>query len=254
MKTKGPQDLWHNPEYVAGLFDRMAATYGVLNYITSFGFSERWRKECVHLLGIPSPTSQTRGITAKGPEDEVVYDLMTGMGEAWPSLTSAGISRIVSVDLSPGMCGRARENAKRYNADIEVLQKDVMTLVDSGQADYVVCCFGLKTLSDSDRTSLAQKTRELLKPGGRFAFVEISAARSWWLGFLYRFYLRRVIPLLGRLFGGDALAYGMLGKYTESFGDCRQFAEELQNEGLSAQYRSLFFGCASTVSGSKPED
>jgi demethylmenaquinone methyltransferase/2-methoxy-6-polyprenyl-1,4-benzoquinol methylase len=66
----------YSPEYVGQLFERMSATYDRVNRITSFGFSVRWRRQCVRLLDLKP------GMT--------VADFMTGMGEAWPHIL-AGI-------------------------------------------------------------------------------------------------------------------------------------------------------------------
>ncbi|MBI39804.1 MAG: hypothetical protein CMF59_09405 [Leptospiraceae bacterium] len=221
----------------------MASTYGVLNYITSFGFSERWRKQCIR--AIPMDHSSHRL--------SLVMDLMSGMGEAWPSLQSLSIDKLLAVDLSPGMCEKARRNQSKYSINIQVAQGDALgNELPRGQADLVICCFGLKTLSDGQRRTLTKKVFDYLKPGGQFSFVEISSASEWWLGSLYRFYLKKIIPVLGRLFGGDPTAYGMLGIYTVAFGNCKDFAGQLQEAGMDAEYKELFFGCASIVSGSKP--
>lgn len=37
----------YNPDFVRELFDSMSKSYERMNYITSFGFSERWRRSCV---------------------------------------------------------------------------------------------------------------------------------------------------------------------------------------------------------------
>lgn len=37
----------YKKEFVEHLFNRMSMTYGVTNYISSFGFTERWRKQCI---------------------------------------------------------------------------------------------------------------------------------------------------------------------------------------------------------------
>lgn len=248
----------HDPQYVAGLFDRMASTYGILNYITSFGFSERWRRQCVDSLldagtRISGGTAVDRKQGPQGREDALVYDLMSGMGETWPSLSRLPVKRIVAVDLSPAMCARAEKVATRYAPEIRILCEDVFSgVLKENSADIVVCSFGLKTLDVTQRKELASLLYRVLKPGGRFAFVEISDPRSWWLRRLYMFYLKKVIPVLGRLFGGDPTAYGMLGVYTEAFGDCEAFSGYLEASGLSVSYRRFFSGCATGVSGSKP--
>jgi len=58
----------YEPQFVASLFDEMSATYGITNYISSFGFCERWRRQ---------PLEVTRLQPGM-----LVVDLMTGMGEA----------------------------------------------------------------------------------------------------------------------------------------------------------------------------
>lgn len=44
------EDNIYNLEYVKGLFNRMSSSYERVNYITSFGFSIRWRKQFLQTL------------------------------------------------------------------------------------------------------------------------------------------------------------------------------------------------------------
>ena len=57
----------YDPTFVTSLFDEMARTYGVVNLVSSFGFTLLWRRQCLRSIRID-------------PSDEVL-DLMTGMGE-----------------------------------------------------------------------------------------------------------------------------------------------------------------------------
>ena len=59
----------YETKFVEKLFDKMSSSYANMNYITSFGFSERWRRQCIAEIEIE-----------KG---KTVVDLMTGMGECW---------------------------------------------------------------------------------------------------------------------------------------------------------------------------
>ncbi len=63
------------------------------------------------------------------------------------------------------------------------------------------------------------------------------------------FYLKEIIPLLGRLLLGNPENYRMLGLYTEKFRDCRTMRDLLARHGLRTTYHDYFFGCASGVSG-----
>jgi ubiquinone/menaquinone biosynthesis methyltransferase len=231
----------YEPRFVRALFDEMARTYGVINLISSFGFSARWRKQCVRALG------PRAGWT--------VLDLMTGMGELCPDLSravgTAGVIR--ALDLSPEMCLRARRTATRCRCRVEVVEADVLhNEIPPETADAVVSSFGLKTFSPEQARRLAGQVVRVLKPGGRFALVEISVPPHAWLRRPYQFYLNRVIPLIGRVFLGNPDNYRMLGVYTERFRNCEHVRAEFERAGLVTEEQSYFFGCATGVSGYKP--
>ena len=57
--------------------------------------------------------------------------------------------------------------------------------------------FGLRNVTDTDR-GIAEMVR-VTQPGGRVAILEFSRPRHWLFGRLYRFYFRRVLPLVGRM-------------------------------------------------------
>lgn len=231
----------YEPAFVRGLFDEMARTYGVVNLVTSFGFAARWRKQCVRRIDIRPGMA--------------VADLMTGMGELCPDLARrvGAAGAITAVDLSPVMCRRTRDHARRSPCPVEVVETDVLEW-DGGtaSADAVVSSFGLKTFDGPQAARLAGQIARLLKPGGCFSVVEISVPPNRWLRLPYLFYLRHVIPLLGRAFLGNPDNYRMLGVYTEAFGDCVGFAAACRRAGLVAREESYFFGCATGVSGHKP--
>jgi demethylmenaquinone methyltransferase/2-methoxy-6-polyprenyl-1,4-benzoquinol methylase len=228
--------------FVQRLFNEMSATYGLVNLLTSFGFSARWRRQCVELANIVP--------------GQFVCDLMSGMGELWPLVgrrQGAGGS-ITAVDFSQGMCDRARMTAERIRrrTAVAVLQKDAL---DSGlpdaSVDTVVCSFGLKTLTMQQQCRLAQEVARMLKPNGRISFLEISVPQGRVLRWFYMFYLKRVIPVLGKLLMGNPDNYRLLGRYTEAFGNARGFADACGAAGLQVTHEPLFFGCASAVVGSK---
>lgn len=235
------QDIFEGA-FVRELFDRMAGTYGIVNLVSSFGFTIFWRRACVGGVGR----------LAQGAQG---YDLMSGMGETWDLLfrRNSVPFRLTAVDFSEGMVARSLRTRDRLGPDrIEVLRGDALSdLVRPDSADFITCCFGLKTLSPPQQADFARRVARALRSGGRCSFVEISDPRGWRLRPLFLFYLRRVIPLIGRLFLGDPDNYRMLGEYTVRFGDSRAFAEQLRQAGLAVELRRLFFGCATAVVGVK---
>lgn len=237
-----PADIY-DPHFVKDVFDRCSGQYIAFSYICSMGFTERWRKQCVSSL-VLSPDARTG------------YDLMAGTGEVWPHLLARcpAIERIVAVDISSGMHRRAVERLHAMRAHrIEFIEDDVLeSNLPSASADFVVSTFGLKTFNSEQHRKLATLVARVLKPGGRFAFIEASDPKGWWLRPLYLFHLKVVLPLIERIFLRGAQDFSMIGTYSVNFGDARSFVEYLRASGLQAEFRPVFFGCATIACGYKP--
>jgi ubiquinone/menaquinone biosynthesis C-methylase UbiE len=228
----------YDPESIRTLFDDMASTYGHVNLISSFGFTARWRNQAV--AGLPLASA------------DCVVDLMSGMGELWRSLatTLPASARVVGIDISPEM---VRRTHREWHFPVEVYVEDVLTWdPPSALADAVVSSFGLKTFDREQQRRLARTVAQLLKPGGTYSFVEISVPPMLPLRAAYMFYLKWLIPLVGRLLLGNPDSYRMLGVYTEAFDNATHFAACLREAGLEVAPVSYFFGCATGVRGIKP--
>jgi demethylmenaquinone methyltransferase/2-methoxy-6-polyprenyl-1,4-benzoquinol methylase len=228
----------HDDAFVRELFDRMGPSYGLMNLLSSFGFSEWWRRECVRNAGI-RPGAR-------------VCDMMSGSGECWSYVLACGGS-LVSIDFSRVMSGRQRARNQKHGGVVDVRCENALgsSLAD-GSMDCVVGAFGLKTLSQEQLARFAVEVRRVLKPGGRFSLLEISTADGWLLAGLYRWYLRAIIPLLGRMCLGDLECYRMLGVYTREFGSCERVRPAFSQAGLETGVRRHFFGCATSLVGIKP--
>jgi demethylmenaquinone methyltransferase/2-methoxy-6-polyprenyl-1,4-benzoquinol methylase len=220
------------------LFDEMSATYGVVNLVASFGFAARWRRQCLE--------------HAQLAPGLVVCDLMSGMGECWPTIVSrvGPEGRVVAIDFSPKMCERARGQLARLGPQVSLRQEDATaSSMPNASADRIVCSFGLKTMSHEQIARLAAEIRRILKPGGKFSCIEISRPKRWLLAPLYLFYLRHVIPWIGRCFLGNPDNYRMLGVYTCAFESCARLVELFEAARLRVDFHEFFFGCATGLSG-----
>ncbi|MBX2957615.1 MAG: class I SAM-dependent methyltransferase [Cyclobacteriaceae bacterium] len=190
----------YDPEYVKGLFDRMSDSYERMNYLTSFGFSIRWRTQFLKSF--------------KKPEDKVsIIDLLTGMGETWQATKNRfPNSDLIALDFSSEMLKYAmHKNRTKFNNQITLVQQDILRNdLPSNHFDFVTCAFGLKTFNDEQLNFLAKETNRILKVGGQFSFIEISKPTNRLLKALYGFYLGQVIPVLGKLLLGDPEEYRML--------------------------------------------
>ena len=112
--------------------------------------------------------------------------------------------------------------------------------------------FGLRNVTDTDR-GIAEMVR-VTRPGGRVAILEFSQPRGWLFGWLYRFYFRRVLPLIGQLISRSKdNAYRYLPASVQEFPDGEALAERLRRHGLiNVQWYPLTFGIATLYVGTKP--
>lgn len=234
----------YDPAFVKEVFDRCSGRYIAFSYACSFGFTERWRRQCVEAMPLP-PSKQPTG-----------YDLMAGTGEVWPHLLVRfpDVAAITAVDISTGMHKRAVDRLHRHSAHkIRFIEDDVLASeLPDASADFVISTFGLKTFNNEQHERLAALVARVLKPGGAFSMIEASDPKGWALRPLYLFHLKRVLPAIERLFLRGAQDFAMIGRYSTNFGDASGLAGMLRGQGLEVEYRRYFFGCATAVVGRRP--
>jgi hypothetical protein len=115
IKAASPDGEIYHGDFVRRLFDEMSATYSLVNYISSFGFSSRWRRQGLARLDLRPGM--------------VVCDLMSGMGELWPAIARriGPSGRIVAVDFSHEMCRRSQRRVLRCGGTpVERIEGDAL--------------------------------------------------------------------------------------------------------------------------------
>ena len=231
----------YEPKFVEKLFDKMSSSYSRMNYITSFGFSERWRKQCVNEIEI-----------GKG---KVIVDLLTGMGECWKFIDKKANkdAKIIGIDFSTEMIKKAQKNKEKFkNRNIELLKENVFkNSIKENSVDTVVSGFGLKTFNNEQLTELAKEINRMLKPSGNFSLIDVSIPKNRVLRIFYTFYLKYTIPILGKLFLGNVETYRMLGIYTSEFKNSRNVERIFKKYNFEIEYVEYFYGCASGIKGIK---
>jgi hypothetical protein len=109
-------DTIYTFEYLRSLFNEMAASYDRVNYLTSFGFSRRFRRQFIQKAGLQ--------------EGFTVVDLMCGRGECWPFILSVigNGGKLLALDMSPGMLDGARRRLTRYSyGDITIIERNALS-------------------------------------------------------------------------------------------------------------------------------
>ncbi len=202
---------------VRAMFQRIVPRYDLLNRLMTLGLDERWR---------------ARAASRVRPEGMLVLDVGTGTGDLALAFLRRGARAVVGVDFAPAMLARARDkSAGRW--PLSLAAADALRLPFADAAfDCVASAFVLRNLADLE-AGLAEMVR-VLRPGGRFLSLELvrpDGVLRWPL----RFYLQRLVPLLGGVLSGDRAAYRYLPDSVEDFLDLRGLSRLLTRAGLEVE-------------------
>ncbi|WP_396598116.1 class I SAM-dependent methyltransferase [Dokdonia sp. R86516] len=91
----------------------------------------------------------------------------------------------------------------------------------------------------------------ILKPSGKFSLIDVSVPKIRILKPFYMFYLKNIIPILGKVFLGSPETYKILGIYTQEFGNSKNVYGIFNKANFEVEYIEYFFGCASGIKGVK---
>lgn len=221
---------------VDSMFNRIAKRYDFLNHFLSFGIDRYWRKKLA------------KNITPKQTFEYL--DIASGTGDQLFTVCNHynnSISRAVGVDIAIEMLAIAKKKQKnrKLTKRISFLHESVYTLPFPDQSfDIATISFGIRNISE-----IEQGLREILrvlKPGGELLILEFSLPKNLVLRKLHLFYLRYILPFIGKCFSKDPKAYSYLGKTIEEFPHGQHFCKIMEECGFSkATPIPLTFGIAS---------
>lgn len=216
--------------YVAEMFRRIAARYDRLNAIMTLGMHRRWRRLAARLA-------------AAGLEGDAL-DIATGTGDlALALLQQPRVHQAVGLDLVAEMLHLAHAKAMRQGMGtrLTLVQGDALRLpfVD-GRFACATSGFSMRNVADLEG-ALREMVR-VVRPGGRVVILELTPTgvpRP--LRQAFRWYFRRVTPLLGALLAGDREAYTYLPQSVEAFPDAEALARLMSGCGLQ-EVRRCYLG------------
>lgn len=197
---------------VEQMFDTISTNYDGLNRVISFGIDVKWRKKVIEMVAAKNPSA--------------VLDIATGTGDLAISLARTGAKEIIGLDLSEGMLavGRKKIAEEKLSGKIEMIQGDSEALpFEEDRFDAITVAFGVRNFENLEK-GLSEIFR-VLKPGGIFVILETSVPTRFPFKQGYHFYTKNLLPLIGKLFSKDKVAYSYLSESAAAF----PYGEELNN-------------------------
>jgi demethylmenaquinone methyltransferase/2-methoxy-6-polyprenyl-1,4-benzoquinol methylase len=234
---------------VREMFTQIAPNYDLLNHLLSLQLDRLWRARVAKRL---RPVLQN--------SFPLVLDLCCGTGDLGLALASENAPRVIGADFAHPMLVRAQrkslhleDNNKVHVRPPRFIEADALNLPFANSSfDLVTTAFGFRNLSNYEAG--LKEIRRVLKPGGTVAILEFSEPPEGFLGNLYRWYFRNVLPRIGALISGDSSAYTYLPKSVSRFFRPPELAALMSSVGYqSVAYEAWTFGTVALHTATRPK-
>lgn len=208
---------------VAGMFDRVAKRYDLLNDVMSVGQDRAWRRAVVEAA---SPRA-----------GQTVLDLAAGTGTSSEPFAAMGCL-VAATDFSLGMLRVGRDR----RPDLSFVAGDALCLPYRDDSfDVVTISFGLRNVSDA--AAACAELLRVTRPGGRLVICEFSTPAWSPFRWLYDNYLLTALPPIARLLSPNPAAYEYLAESILAWPDQAGLAEVIGDAGWDrVEWRNLSGG------------
>jgi len=211
-------------EDIIVMFNKIAKTYDLANRILSMGIDKIWRKKACNMAYT---------LYNQDKLDKIV-DVACGTGDLmidWKRFAkqnSIELEQIIGVDPSVGMM----EVGKTKIPDGTFIEAgaEKMPLEDSS-ADIISISYGIRNVVKR-KEGMAEFAR-VLKPNGLMVILEFTKdEKKSPIRTIKKFYMNKIMPIIGGLISGSKDAYTYLPESIEEFITSEQMCQELKNAGL----------------------
>lgn len=227
-------------EQVEQMFDTISNKYDGLNRVISLGTDVKWRKKVLKMV--------------QDHEPESILDIATGTGDlAIQYAKHVPAKRIVGFDLSEGMLTMARKKVANtpLATKVDFIKGDGEAMPFEDQSfDVITVSFGVRNFEHLEQ-GLSEILR-VLKRGGLFIILETSVPTKFPFKQGYRLYSKNILPLVGKLFSKDKVAYSYLSESASVFPYGDALNNILRKTGfIEVQHKPQTFGVATIYSATK---
>ena len=220
-------------EQVTQIFDNISGNYDGLNRVISLGIDVKWRKKVVEIVGQNNP--------------KTILDIATGTGDlALLMATSLNPDKVIGLDISEGMLsvGKLKVNKANLSEKIDMVVGDSENMpFEDNTFDAITVSFGVRNFANLDKG--IQEIARVLKPTGVLVILETSNPTKFPFKQGYKFYSKAILPIIGKIFSKDKVAYSYLSESANSFPFGEAFNNILLKNGFTyAKDTPVTFGAA----------
>ena len=226
-------------QQITSMFDTISGEYDKLNRVISFGIDIKWRQKVVQIIAKRQPKN--------------ILDIATGTGDLAINLAQTNAKKIIGLDISGGMLeiGKKKISEKKLSSIIDMVLGDSENLpFEDNIFDAITVAFGVRNFENLEK-GLSEILR-VLKPNGILVVLETSVPTYFPFKQGYYLYTKLLLPIIGKIFSKDKLAYNYLSESASKFPHGKAFNNILKKTGfISTKALPQTFGVASIYTASK---
>ena len=200
---------------VKKIFDSIAWRYDFLNHLLSFGMDIYWRKKALKLTGLNSKS--------------ILLDVACGTGDVSIEARRQGAGRIFGADFSYNMLKLFEKKSDWIKTRTVQMVAENLPFKDESVTNITVA-FGVRNFYNIQEGF--NSFYRILKKDGQATIIEFRLPSNPVFKALYKFYFKRILPVVGGIISGDREAYKYLPRSVEEFDEKIIMPELLRNSGF----------------------
>jgi demethylmenaquinone methyltransferase/2-methoxy-6-polyprenyl-1,4-benzoquinol methylase len=239
-RPEGASDEQTSANAVRQMFNSIAPRYDLLNHVLSCNIDRIWWNRTARRF---------RAILAQ-PQASIL-DVCCGTGDMTLALLRhrpAQAAPVIAADFSHGMLSRGAEKFRHRGA--VAIEADALHLpLPANSLDLITTAFGFRNLANYEAG--LREFHRALKPGAELGVLDFSEPGGF-IGKLYAFYFRRILPSVGARLSGLGSAYNYLPASVQRFPAPPQMIGLMQSAGFTqVSWTPYTFGIAGLYRGVK---
>jgi demethylmenaquinone methyltransferase/2-methoxy-6-polyprenyl-1,4-benzoquinol methylase len=227
---------------VKEIFTTVTGRYDFLNHFLSLRRDVFWRRFAVRKMEFFKTHRFLDVATGTA-------DLAIGAARQHASVSITGL------DFVQEMLDAGHEKILRkgLSGRIGLIQGDALCLpFPENTFDVAAMAFGIRNIPD--RPGALKEMTRVVVPGGRILILEMTFTRNWFSRLMYRVYLNRILPLIGKVLSLNPAAYYYLADSIMNFPSPPEFLGMMEAAGMvDAERFKLTFGATFLYVGLKPK-
>jgi len=210
-------------ERVHGVFEKISNQYDSMNSIITFKRHIAWRQDVMKQMNVK--------------EGSKALDVCTGTGD-WAIALANAIGtqgEVIGLDFSKNMLKIAQDKQEQQQQGLKQLtfiQGNAMELpFEDHSFDYVTIGFGLRNVPEY--LTVLREMHRVTKPGGKVVCLETSQPTLIGYRQLSLFYVRFIMPLLGKFIAKSYDEYSWLQESARNFPNKKVLKQMFLEAGFS---------------------